>query len=366
MIKNTFLFIVIWISFIPVLNAKIYIRDYTYDANELDSEETSRVIALDQIKYILLSEIGTHIRHTINIKKGDSGDNYANEDIEAITAGLTKVKILEEKWNKPTFYLKAEIEADENQVLNALEEFKRSKSVESKQQLEALKESQKNLKASREEVSRLKQQLNSTTGSIEKEKLVKKYTLQVDQLSLYATFIKAYGYYQQGRYSDAAYWYQKSAEKGLADAQHNLGDLYYQGKGVVKDDKQAEQWFRKAAEQGLGKSQSFIGYMYAHGIALEKDHEQGVFWFRKAAEQGLANAQYNLGDSYYQGNGVKQSFNEAFKWWKKAADQGYAISQFTLAILYQNGQGVEKDQSMAKQYFEISCSNGYEDACKFK
>ena len=360
------IFILFWVLFIPVANAKIYVRDYTYEANELDTKETSRIIALDQIKYVLLSEIGTHIRHTVNISRSGSGESYANEDIEAITAGLTKVKILEEKWNRPTFYLKAEIDADEDQVLNALEEFKKSKSIENKQQLEALKETQKKLKASREEVAKLKQQLSAAKDSSEKRALARKYTRQVDTLSVYASFMKGFGYFQQGRYRDAANWYQKAASKGLEDAQHNLGDLYFYGKGVVKNDQLAAQWFREAAEQGLGKSQSFLGYLHEHGIGVNKDYQQSVFWYEKAANQGLANAQYNLGNSYYQGIGVRQDFTKAFKWWKKASDQGYAISQFTLAILYQNGQGVAKNQAMAKKYFGISCSNGYQDACKFR
>ena len=43
----------------------------------------------------------------------------------------------------------------------------------------------------------------------------------------------------------------KTAEQGNADAQFNLGLMYYAGKGVPKDDAKAEKWCRKAANQGF-------------------------------------------------------------------------------------------------------------------
>jgi TPR repeat protein len=35
------------------------------------------------------------------------------------------------------------------------------------------------------------------------------------------------------------YWYQKAADQGYAEAQSILGVMYANGKGVLKDDKQA-------------------------------------------------------------------------------------------------------------------------------
>jgi TPR repeat protein len=37
------------------------------------------------------------------------------------------------------------------------------------------------------------------------------------------------------------------AEQGYAGAQYNLGDMYRQGKGVARNDKEAMKWWRKAA-----------------------------------------------------------------------------------------------------------------------
>ena len=44
---------------------------------------------------------------------------------------------------------------------------------------------------------------------------------------------------------------RKAAEQGIAEAQSNLGLMYSDGLGVKQDYTEAAKWFRKAAEQGL-------------------------------------------------------------------------------------------------------------------
>ncbi len=50
---------------------------------------------------------------------------------------------------------------------------------------------------------------------------------------------------------DAAKWYRKAAEQGVAEAQFRLGELYMDGKGVAQDAKEAATWLEKAAGQGF-------------------------------------------------------------------------------------------------------------------
>lgn len=173
------------------LLAETYIREYTYKASEADSKLSSRTIALDQVKTLLLQEIGTHIRQELTITKDSLGGTYASEDVEAVTAGLTKVEILEEKWNGITYYLKAKIDADTQQVLNALEEFKNANS-EKKQQLEALKKNQAALKQLREEISQLILKLKIAKTEGLEEKVNARYIEQVKKLSMPDIYIKGY------------------------------------------------------------------------------------------------------------------------------------------------------------------------------
>ena len=45
------------------------------------------------------------------------------------------------------------------------------------------------------------------------------------------------------------------AEQGVAEAQYNLGMMYYTGSGVHQDYAEALRWFRQAAEQGHAEAQ---------------------------------------------------------------------------------------------------------------
>src|SRR5205814_6910270 len=70
----------------------------------------------------------------------------------------------------------------------------------------------------------------------------------------YTTLFRSGVYYELGlrverNYSEAANWYRKAADQGLAHAQYNLGICYDVGHGVPRDYEEAVKWFRKAADQ---------------------------------------------------------------------------------------------------------------------
>ena len=58
----------------------------------------------------------------------------------------------------------------------------------------------------------------------------------------------------RGDYDTALKEWRPLAEQGEADAQHNLGIMYHQGKGVPQDYAEAAKWYRLAADQGLEKA----------------------------------------------------------------------------------------------------------------
>ena len=60
------------------------------------------------------------------------------------------------------------------------------------------------------------------------------------------------------------------AEKGDAEAQDDLGVMYYKGQGVPKNDAEAVKWFYKAAEQGNAGAQYDLGVMYDNGRGVPK------------------------------------------------------------------------------------------------
>jgi len=85
----------------------------------------------------------------------------------------------------------------------------------------------------------------------------------------------------------------EKAEKGDANAQLELGLMYYEGEGVPKDSAEAVTWYRKAADQGLGEAQNNLGGMYANGEGVPKDYVEAYKWFTVAAQGGFATAEEN-------------------------------------------------------------------------
>ena len=75
----------------------------------------------------------------------------------------------------------------------------------------------------------------------------------------------------------------RAAEQGDADAQYNLGVMYYDGRGVTQDYAEAVKWYRLAAEQDIAKAQSQLGYMYANGQGVPQDYVLAHMWFNLAA-----------------------------------------------------------------------------------
>jgi tetratricopeptide (TPR) repeat protein len=117
---------------------------------------------------------------------------------------------------------------------------------------------------------------------------------------------------------------------------NQIGDRYYYGRGVAKDDKQAVARYRKAAEQGSVVGQCNLGFMYAHGYGVAKDYGKAVEWYRKAAEQGDPDGQNNLGIMYENGTGVAKDMQQAEQWYRKAVEQGHYGAQQSLKRLLDN------------------------------
>lgn len=73
-------------------------------------------------------------------------------------------------------------------------------------------------------------------------------------------------------------------------------------------------WYRLAAKQGSADAQFKLGYMYYRGRGVPQDFKEAAKWFKLATEQGDSNAQFNLGLMYEQGDGVPQSNVMAYMW----------------------------------------------------
>ncbi len=110
----------LFVLFIPnhtSAELKTFIKEYTYQASDFDSKMSSRTIALEQVKRLLLEEVGTYL-----ISETDVKDFQLTKDkITTLTAGIVQAEILTEKWDGKTYYLKAKMSIAPQDVTKFLE-----------------------------------------------------------------------------------------------------------------------------------------------------------------------------------------------------------------------------------------------------
>jgi predicted aspartyl protease len=177
--------------------------------------------------------------------------------------------------------------------------------------------------------------------------------LSLAQMASAGPFEDGLAAYKRSDFANALKLLRPLAEEGNAQAQNQVGDLYYDGKGVAQDYKEAVRWYRMAADQGDSEGQKNLGVTYAEGHGVQLDYSEAVRWYRKAAEQGNASAQRALGSVYYRGTGVVPDYGEALKWFRKAAERGDPDAQMWLAVLYTNGKGVGQDYIRAYMWSNL-------------
>ncbi len=137
--RSTLMRIVIYsllfIFSIPCLTfaaSKTFIKEYTYQASDFDSKMSSRSIALEQVKRLLLEEVGTYLISETDVKNF----HLTKDKITTLSAGVVQTEILTEKWDGKRYYLKAKVSLDPQEVTKLLTEL-RNDSQKSRE-LEAL------------------------------------------------------------------------------------------------------------------------------------------------------------------------------------------------------------------------------------
>ena len=186
--------------------------------------------------------------------------------------------------------------------------------------------------------------------------------MQADQDTAIPLYEDACSMLSEGRISEAETLLERSAELGLVDAQHLLGELNLLGSQFSKNLEKAAHWFQRAADQGDHRSQIRLGWLHEAGLGFEVDQAKSVYWYRLAAEQGNVDAQFNLAAKYDNGEGVHHNPDEAARWYRLAAEQGHADAQYFLGQAYEAGDGVEQDIQEAIDWYILASEQNHASA----
>ena len=155
---------------------------------------------------------------------------------------------------------------------------------------------------------------------------------------------------------------QYAADHGHGVALWQLGRMYAEGDGVVRNDQRAFEYFRKFADSHAddhpaGPRSRFVanafvalGNYYLDGIPnspIEASPERARRMFYHAASYfGDPEAQYQLAMLYVDGTGVGRDAKRAVPWLVLAANKGHYKSQAVLGrILFRGEHGIRQPAS---------------------
>lgn len=195
--------------------------------------------------------------------------------------------------------------------------------------------------------------------------------------------------------------YEKASEQGIEYADFNLGELYFEGKGVEQNYTKAKEHFELALEAEDPDAAIRLAVMYIVGIGVVNDLEKAQAYFEKAIELDpditdidyvranifhfgkhgaevnyeIAREYYNksiinnnptsmnnLAEIYRWGKGVEIDYQRAITLYKKAIALDKGIAMFNMSELYRDGHGVEKNEEKSFEWMKKSAENGFSDA----
>lgn len=89
--------------------------------------------------------------------------------------------------------------------------------------------------------------------------------------------------YKDNNDAEALRLFEVSAKKGNSLAEYYYGLALLEGNGVVQNFKEAKHWLETAANLGEVKAQKVLGDIYYDGIGVSKDDGRAYFWYMLAA-----------------------------------------------------------------------------------
>ena len=186
-----------------------------------------------------------------------------------------------------TASLRSELEQIKSEQANAIEATNQGKAKAKQEQLTSIIDNPSKLKAGRD--------------SFRENKL---------DVDLFDTAINSLG---RKEFTTALQLFTDLANRGMAEAQINLGMMFESGQGVLQNFDEALKWYRLAASQGLIKAQEKLNLLVSKAAA--------------------AQVNFGLGVAFENGQGVPQDIMEAIRWYQLSADQGLIKAQEKLNLL---------------------------------
>jgi hypothetical protein len=105
---------------------EVLIREYTYDASELEGRHQARQNAMRVLRAQVLEEVSTLVISESDLKRqvrGQEFDVAFRSRIRTISGGSIRGRVLDERWDGKSMWLRAEFRVDKTMMRKELEKF---------------------------------------------------------------------------------------------------------------------------------------------------------------------------------------------------------------------------------------------------
>lgn len=230
-----------------------FTKEYIYQASDADSKLTSRAIALEQTKRLLLEEVGVFIESQTEVRNFQ----LTKDQISIITAGIVRTDIIEESWDGKVYRLKAKIVIDPSEIAKSVNTIRSDR-----QKLAELNAAVKRSNALFEEIESLKKEL-AVVKAAGRDNIQKRYANAIKGLSATEWYEQGISLTASEKFSDAIKAFDRAIDldAGYASAYYNRG-LLYSMKGFHKE---ALEDMNEVVRMNPDVSSSYSGRAHVYG-----------------------------------------------------------------------------------------------------
>ena len=276
----------------------VFERNYTYQASEADSKISCRTIAVEQVKKLLLEELGAYLESETEVK-----DFALTKDkITVLTAGIAKVDILSEEWNGEIYSLSAKIAVDPDDVVRSIDQLRQDR-----QKIKELEDTRKRADDLLEEVERLKKELTLAKADNQQGEQ-KGFVETIKELGAIDWFDRGYSSNLSGDYDDAVASFNKACELNPAFA------AAYNNRGIAYSEMGNYQQAISDFDRVVLLSPLYAPAYYNRGIVYFNlgNQNQAIKDYSKAIkiDSHYANAYYQRGAAYTYRSNYKNAIND--------------------------------------------------------
>jgi len=243
-------------------------EEYTYQASEADSKLSSRVIALEQVKRLLLEKLGTYLESETEVKNFQ----LTKDQIVVLTGGIVRAEIIDETWDGKKYSLKAKITADPQEMTQSIEKLRQDR-----QKTKELEEVRKQAQEALQELEKLKKELEMAKAG--KDNFTQ-YNEAINRLGATDWVEKGNSLGIAGRHREAMEAFSKAIQLNPNDS------MAYMGRGVASgflgDQRQAIRDYDRAIQLNPNNAMAYTNRGAAFGNL--GDHRQAIRDYDRAIQ----------------------------------------------------------------------------------